>query len=68
MAGRRSSQPLRRSLVRSSLSTRSQLHDLSRAYELALPILRQAFAHAPPPQDQPQPTRRSRVPESLCGA
>jgi hypothetical protein len=68
MAGHRSRRALRRTLLRSSLPNRSHQHDLSRAYELALPILRQALAPTPSPPSVDQPTCCPRVPKTLCGA
>jgi hypothetical protein len=68
MAGHRSRRALRRTLLRSCLPSRSHLHDLSRAYELALPILRQALAPTPPPPSEDQSACFARVPKTLCGA
>jgi len=68
MAGHRSRRALRRTLLRSCLPNRSHLHDLSRAYELALPILRQALGPIAPPPLADQSACFPRVPKTLCGA
>jgi hypothetical protein len=68
MAGQRSRRALHRSLRRSTLPNRSHQHVLTRAYELALPILRQALAPTLPPRAADQSTCGPRVPKTLCGA
>lgn len=53
MPGRPSAPPPRRSLVRTSQRSRSEQEALIRAYELALPVVRQSVAGHSTPQDSP---------------
>jgi hypothetical protein len=61
------SRPRLRSLVRTSQRSRSERQALHRAYELALPVLRQPLA-ADSSVEEPAPVQQSlRIPNILCG-
>jgi hypothetical protein len=67
MSRRPPSRPRLRSLVRTSQRSRSEPQALSRAYELALPILREPLAGNVSGKESTQDQRRHFVPQTLCG-
>ena len=67
MSRRPPSRPRLRFLVRTSLRSRSEPQAFSRAYELALPILREPLAGNVSGKKSTQEQRRRFIPQSLCG-
>jgi len=68
MSRRTLSRPRPRTLVRTSQRSRSEQQAFVRAYELALPILRESLAPNRPAKDSaPSQKKRHFAPQSLCG-
>ena len=68
MSDRPPSRPRRRALMRTSQRSRSEPQALRRAYELALPVLRQPLAAAAAAEGPAPSQSRRFVPQTLCGA